>query len=116
MGQRLPSYFETIGPVRNPFCFTQRQKVTRVKETNIDFARNSTKMVSISYQAADWALERNFVGSLSTCPSAGVVVIDNARLSGRDREISSSFLERFVTDANPFLFSTKTGTAATPTK
>jgi hypothetical protein len=79
------------------------------KDTTIQFACGSTPSVSISYQQADWALERSFVGALKHCPQAGVVVVDNARLARGVDNIASAFLERFITDPEPLLFSTGTG-------
>ena len=57
----------------------------------------------------NWALERSFVGAIKTAPDAGVIVIENARLDPRDKFIASAFIERFVTDPEPLLFSTGTG-------
>ena len=65
-------------------------------------------MISVGYQETDWALERQFVGALRQNPRIGLVNIDNAR-PGRDRHIRSAFLERYLTDPEPFLFSTGTG-------
>jgi hypothetical protein len=41
--------------------------------------------------------------------AVGVVVIENARLGPGERRIASAPLERFLTDPEPFLFSTRTG-------
>jgi hypothetical protein len=96
-------------PGGKPILLVTSSKSHGGKETVITFASGVTPIVSISYQRTDWALERSFVGSLSTCPEAGVVSIDNARLDHRDRFIRSAFIERFATDARPFLFATSTG-------
>ena len=79
------------------------------KDTIIAFATNEAKSVSISYQPTDWPFERAFVGALNTNPDTAVLVMENARLYSRDRFIASAYLERFVTDPHPFLFSTGTG-------
>jgi hypothetical protein len=73
------------------------------------FMAGVEEQCSISYQATNWALERNFVGALKQNPDIGVVVIENARLDRRDRFIASAFIERFATDPEPLLFSTGTG-------
>ncbi|MCA9166489.1 MAG: hypothetical protein KDB23_02420 [Planctomycetales bacterium] len=96
-------------PGAKPILLYTATKSHSGKETCIDFCRNATKMVSISYQPTDWALERSFVGGITSNPNAGVISIDNARLGKGERVISSAFVERFVTDANPFLFASKTG-------
>ncbi|NLY01167.1 MAG: hypothetical protein GXY83_34175 [Rhodopirellula sp.] len=79
------------------------------KDTVITFAAGLAGSVSISYQATNWALQRDFVGAVKTSPDDGVVVAENARLDRRDRCIASAFLERFATDPQPLLFSTGTG-------
>ena len=79
------------------------------KETVILFAAGATPHVSISYQATDWALERSLVGALKHTPDVGVVNVENARLNRDARVIASAFLERFITDPEPLLFSTGTG-------
>lgn len=81
------------------------------KDTIILFAIGGFRYTSISYQAKNWALERNFVGATKLDPDVAVLVIENARLDGRDRCIASAFIERFATDPEPFLFSTGTGKA-----
>ncbi len=81
------------------------------KDTIIAFASGTNKSVSISYQATSWAVERSFVGAVKTNPDAAVIVVENARLDGREKVIASAFLERFATDPEPQLFSTGTGAA-----
>ena len=81
------------------------------KDTIIAFATGTNKSVSISYQATSWAVERSFVGAVKTNPDVAVIVVENARLDGRDKVIASAFLERFATDPEPQLFSTGTGAA-----
>ena len=78
------------------------------KETIVEFASGTTPHTSISYQETDWALERSFVGALKQNEAIGLVNVENARL-GRGKLIRSAFLERFVTDPEPLLFSTGTG-------
>jgi hypothetical protein len=75
----------------------------------IQFACGRQHQFSVSYQATDWALERSIVGGLKLTPETGVVIVDNARLEKGARVIASAFLERIITDPNPFLFSTGTG-------
>jgi len=78
------------------------------KGTIADFASGNTRTAQISYQATDWALERSFVGALKHDPEIRLVNVDNARL-GKEKSIKSAFLERFITDPEPFLFSTGSG-------
>lgn len=95
-------------PGGKPIAVITATKSHAGKGTVVNFASGSTPNVSISYQQTDWALERAFVGALKASPDTGVVIIDNARLDGK-RYISSAFLERYLTDESPLLFSTGTG-------
>lgn len=96
-------------PGEQPLLCVTANKSHAGKDTIIAFAAGNTRISSISYQRADWALERAFVGAMRTSSDTGVVVIDNARLNGREEFIASAFVERFVTDREPTLFSTGTG-------
>ncbi len=96
-------------PGGKPIILATASKSHAGKDTVLDFAAGQAGSVSISYQGTNWALERSFVGAIKTAPDAGVVVIENARLGPRDKFIASAFIERFVTDPEPLLFSTGTG-------
>lgn len=80
------------------------------KDTVVLFFSGSTPKVSISYEKADWALQKAFVAAVKFDAQLGVIVIENVRLDGGVREISSAFLERLITDPEPLLYSTGTGT------
>ena len=84
------------------------------KETIVTFAAGTARLSGISYQAADWALERAFVGAVKHDPDVGLIDVENARLQRGQKEIRSAFLERFLTDPEPLLFSTGTGAAGPP--
>ena len=75
------------------------------KETIVLFAAGTTRQVSISYDATDWALKQSFVAALQREPGVGLVDVENARLDRGQNEICSAFLERFLTDPEPFLSS-----------
>ena len=92
-----------------PVLIVTANKSHAGKDTVITFAAGTAGSISISYQATNWAVERNFVGAVKSNPDVGVVVIENARLDRRDKFIASAFLERFATDPEPLLFSTGTG-------
>ena len=96
-------------PGAKPLLCLTATKSHAGKDTIISFACGSTPSISISYQATDWALERAFVGALKHSPQTGVVVLENARLEKQARFLASAFVERFITDPEPFLFSTGTG-------
>ena len=98
-------------PGGKPIVLVTATKSHAGKDTVILFASVTTRQVSISYQATNWALERNFVGAVNQTPETGVVVIENARLDRQDRCIASAYIERFATDPEPLLFSTGTGPA-----
>ena len=88
-------------PGGKPIIVATANKSHAGKDTVIAFATGVGKSVSISYQATNWASERAFVGAIKTSPDAAVLVMENARLDGRDRIIASAFLERFATDPEP---------------
>jgi hypothetical protein len=96
-------------PGGKPIIVATATKSHAGKDTVIAFASGVSGSVSISYQATNWALERNLVGALKTNPDTGVVVIENARLDRGDKSIASAIIERFATDPEPMLFSTGTG-------
>ena len=79
------------------------------KETIVKFAAGSTRHASISYERADWALQKAFVAAVKYEPEIGLVDVENTRLDRGQSEIASAFLERFITDPNPLLYSTGTG-------
>lgn len=99
-------------PGGKPIILVTATKSHAGKDTVILFASGTTTQRSISYQATNWALERNFVGALNQSPDTGVIVVENARLDRRDRCIASAFVERFATDPEPLLCSPGTGPAA----
>lgn len=78
------------------------------KETIIDFAAGRTPHTSLSHEKQDWALQKNFAGVIHQNPEIGLLNFENVRLDGQDRTLSSSFLERFLTDPEPVIFSTGT--------
>jgi hypothetical protein len=96
-------------PGGKPVLVVTANKSHAGKDTVITFAAGMAGSISISYQATNWAVERNFVGAVKSNPDVGVVVIENARLDRGDRFVASAFLERFATDPEPLLFSTGTG-------
>lgn len=99
-------------PGAKPTFVVTASKSHAGKDTVILFATGLHRSVSISYQGADWAVERSFVGAVKANPEVAVVIVDNARLSHGSRHIASGFLERFVTDPEPQLFAA--GSAGPP--
>ena len=79
------------------------------KDTIILFAAGSNRLTSVSYQATDWAFERAIVGTTNHSPDTVVLNVENARLGSKQKYIASGFLERFLTDPEPTMFSTGTG-------
>jgi hypothetical protein len=106
---KLTVLLRNFWPGAKPLLRMTSTKSHGGKETVILFATGSTPHVSISHQSTDWALERSFVGALKHSPDTGVVTVENARLGRSQPHIASAFLERFLTDAEPLLFSTGTG-------
>jgi hypothetical protein len=105
----LTVLFRDHWPGGKPIFLATSTKSHSGKDTTIQFAAGMAEQVSISYQATDWALQREFVGALKNSPDVGVLVVENARLDGRHRKIASGFLERVATDSEPFLSSPGTG-------
>ncbi len=98
-------------PGGKPFVVVTSTKSHGGKDTVIDFAAGQTPHSSVSYERTDWALQKNFVSLVKHNPDLGVVNIENVRLNGKDEKLASAFLERFLTDPQPVLFSTGTGDA-----
>ncbi|HEY7427514.1 MAG TPA: hypothetical protein VH682_24985 [Gemmataceae bacterium] len=96
-------------PGAKPINLVTASKSHAGKDTVILFACGHTPHVSVSYQTTDWALERSCVGALRHSPNTGVLIVENARLDQGNKRIASGFLERLVTDPEPFYFSTGTG-------
>jgi hypothetical protein len=92
-------------PGGKPILVVTSDKSHAGKDTLIQFASGTSRQVSISYQATDWALERALVGALNHDRSIVVVTIENARLDGVPY-LRSAFLERLATDPEPLLYST----------
>jgi hypothetical protein len=105
----LTVLFRNHLPGGKPVLIVTANKSHAGKDTVITFAAGTADSTSISYQATNWAVERNFVGAVKSNPDVGVVVIENARLDRGDKFLASAFLERFATDPEPLLFSTGTG-------
>lgn len=77
------------------------------KDTIVTFAAGATPKVSVDYQSTDWAFRDGLIAALSGCPDAGVVNLENARLTGRNPFFASGTLERCLTERNSKLHSTK---------
>ncbi|MEJ7639131.1 MAG: hypothetical protein WKF75_14445 [Singulisphaera sp.] len=96
-------------PGAKPCLIVTSTKSHGGKETIVVFASGTTPFTSISYEKADWALQKAFVAAVKHDPDLGLIDVENARLQGGQKEISSAFLERFLTDPEPLLFSSGTG-------
>jgi hypothetical protein len=94
-----------------PFLAVTSTKSHGGKETIVHFAAGTTRQVSVSYEQADWALQKSFIAALKYDSTVGLVNVENARLNRGQREIRSAYLERFLTDPEPFLFSAGAGPA-----
>jgi len=92
-----------------PFLAVTANKSHAGKDTIIAFAAGRNRITAISYQGEDWALEREFVGAVKHSPDTAVVNIENARLGSGQQFIASAFLERFLCNPEPTLFSTGNG-------
>ncbi|MCY2987856.1 MAG: hypothetical protein NTY19_08350 [Planctomycetota bacterium] len=97
-------------PGAKPLVAVTSTKSHGGKDTIIAFAAGQTPLSSVSYERADWALQKNFVLLVKHNSDLGVINIENIRLKGNET-VGSAFLERFLTDPQPVLFSTGTGDA-----
>jgi hypothetical protein len=79
------------------------------KDTVVSFAAGTAHQTAISYERTDWAVQKALVAALKHDRELGLVVVENARLDGGQREISSAIMERLLTNPEPLLFSPGTG-------
>lgn len=96
-------------PGGKPCLIVTSSKSHGGKETIVAFAAGPVRHVSVSYERADWALQKALVAALKQEPDIGLVDVENARLDRGQEEIRSAFLERFLTDPEPLLYSPGTG-------
>jgi len=109
VGAALTVMLHNHFPGAKPMIAVTATKSQAGKDTIILFAAGSNRLTSVTYQATDWALERSIVGTTNHSPDTVVLNVENARLGSKQRYIASGFLERFLTDPEPTLFSTGTG-------
>jgi hypothetical protein len=96
-------------PGGKPIIAVTANKSHAGKDTVIQFATGESRSTPISWESKGWPVERHAVGALSHSPDTAVLVLENTRLDKGDKQIASAFIERMVTDPEPFLFSTGTG-------
>jgi hypothetical protein len=96
-------------PGAKPLLAVTATKSHAGKDTILEFARGLTPKESISYDPTDWALQRTFVEVVNARRDAGLIVLENARLGRGCPHIASGFLERFITDGEPTLYSPGSG-------
>ena len=95
-------------PGGKPIILATASKSHSGKDTVLDFIAGKTPKVSISWERADWTIQKAIVEHLKTEPSLGMIRLENARVSG-NQTIASAFVERFVTEPSPTLFSPGSG-------
>ena len=91
-------------PGGKPIILATASKSHSGKDTVLDFIAGQTPKTSVSWQQADWATEKSIVVCLNKDPSLGTIRLENARVNGNSK-IASAFVERFVTDPKPTLYS-----------
>lgn len=91
-------------PGGKPIILATASKSHSGKDTVLDFIAGMTPKTSVSWEPADWATQKAIIASLNTDPSLGMIRLENARVNGSSK-IASAFVERFVTDPSPMLFS-----------
>lgn len=93
-----------LWPGHKPVILATASKSHSGKDTVLDFIAGMTPKTSVSWEPADWANQKAIIACLNADPSLGMIRLENARVSGRS-EIASAFVERFITDSSPMLFS-----------
>ena len=91
-------------PGGKPIILATASKSHSGKDTVLDFIAGQTPKTSVSWEPADWATQKAIVVCLNTDHSLGTIRLENARVSGNSK-IASAFVERFVTDPKPTLYS-----------
>jgi hypothetical protein len=91
-------------PGGKPIILATATKSHSGKDTVLDFIAGQTPKMSVSWEPADWATQKAIIASLNQDPSLGMIRIENARVNGNSK-IASAFVERFVTDPAPTLYS-----------
>jgi len=109
VGAALTVLLRNLWPGAKPLIAVTASKSHAGKDTIIAFAAGRTPSISLSYEKQDWALQKNFSALVQHHPDLGLLNIENARLNGKNELLASAFLERFLTDPAPVLFTTGTG-------
>jgi hypothetical protein len=109
VGAALTVLLRNFWPGGKPCLIVTSTKSHAGKETIVSFAAGLTRVASISYEQADWALQKAFVAAVKHEPEIGLVDVENTRLDRGQSEIASAFVERIITDPSPMLFSPGTG-------
>tara|TARA_A100001391_G_scaffold203113_1_gene194593 strand:+ start:798 stop:2501 length:1704 start_codon:yes stop_codon:yes gene_type:complete len=91
-------------PGGKPIILATASKSHSGKDTVLDFIAGQTPKTSVSWEPADWATQKAITIELNTDPSLGMIRLENARVSGSSK-IASAFVERFVTNPAPSLYS-----------
>jgi hypothetical protein len=79
------------------------------KGTVAAFIAGGSHIEQVSYESTDWAFQSAIVAAFRSRPEMAVLCIDNARLDRRGEVIRSAFLERFLHEPQPVLFSPGSG-------
>lgn len=90
-----------------PFVLITSTKSHGGKDTTLDFVKGETAAAGVSYEAADWAFQKAVVAAVKGDRRLGVIDVGNVRVERG--QISSAFLERFLTDPHPVLHAIGTG-------
>jgi hypothetical protein len=107
VGLALTVMLRNHWPGAKPVGIVTSTKSHGGKDTIISFAAGCTLKISMDYESAGWAFQQGFVAALKASPGAGVVVVENIRPGKGDKYIASAMLERFVTDPEPAVHSSK---------
>ncbi len=102
----LTRVLRNLFPGGKPFGLVTATKSHSGKDTVIMFVAGVAVMVSVSYERADWAVQRSIVRAVKATPDVAVINIENARLETYQRYIASAFLERMITSSEMLLDAT----------
>ena len=104
VGLALTVLLRHMFPGGKPFAVVTANRSHAGKDTVLDFAAGRTRRVETSWSKADWDVNNQIVEALADT-GTGFVTLGNVRVG--DGVISSSVVERIVTDAEPKLQSSK---------
>ena len=92
-------------PGRKPWFPVAANRSHAGKGTVVAFMAGRCETEQVTYESTDWAFQRACVMALQFRPVVGVLNVDNIRLERKGEVMRSAFLERFMHEEEPTLYS-----------